>query len=165
MDPVSASVTIGRPREEVFAYLSDIANHAEFSDHYLKDWRLTRIDSVGRGAGARYKVDVPLQRFSWADMTFVVVEPPHRIVAVGRGGKYNRIKTTAIWTLDDAPNGGTEVEYMVESEPALASDRFMEAVSRQQGWFKRRVRKAMQRLQAILEEDEDRGARATVSGL
>ena len=27
------------------------------------------------------------------------------------------------------------------------------------------VRKAMQRLQAILEEDEDRGARATVSGL
>jgi uncharacterized protein YndB with AHSA1/START domain len=165
VDPVSASVTIGRPRQEVFAYLSDIANHAEFSDHYLKDWRLTRIDSVGRGAGARFKVDVPLQRFSWADMTFVVVEPPHRIVAVGRGGKYNRIKTTAIWTLDDAPNGGTEVEYMVESEPALPTDRFMEAVSRQQGWFKRRVRKAMQRLQAILEEDEDRGARATVSGL
>jgi uncharacterized protein YndB with AHSA1/START domain len=165
VDPVSASVTIGRPREEVFAYLSDIANHAEFSDHYLKDWRLTRIDSVGRGAGARFKVDVPLQRFSWADMTFVVVEPPHRIVAVGRGGKFNRIKTTAIWTLDTAPNGGTDVEYMVESEPALPTDRLMETISRQHGWFKRKVRKSMQRLQAILEEDEDRGARVTVSGL
>jgi uncharacterized protein YndB with AHSA1/START domain len=163
VDPVHVSVTIDRPRDEVFAYLADIANHAEFSDHYLKDWRLTRIDSVGRGAGARFKVDAPLQRFSWADMTFVVVEPSHRIVALGRGGKFNRIKTTAIWTLDDAPGGRTEVEYMVESEPPLPTDRLMEAISRQHGWFKRKTRKAMRRLQAILEEDEDRGARATVS--
>jgi uncharacterized protein YndB with AHSA1/START domain len=165
VDPVNVSVTIDRPREEVFAYLADIANHAEFSDHYLKDWRLTRINSVGRGAGARFKVDAPFQRFSWADITFVVVEPPHRIVAVGRGGKFNRIKTTAIWTLDTARNGGTEVELMIESEPPLPTDRLMEAVSRQHSWFKRKARKAMRRLQAILEEDEDRGARATVSGL
>ena len=165
MDPVTASVTIDRPREEVFAYLVDIANHPEFSDHYLKDWRLTRIDSVGQGAGARFKVDVPLQRFAWADMTFVVVEPPHRIVAVGRGGKFNRIKTTAIWTLDVARGGGTEVEYMVESEPALPTDKLMETLSGQHGWFKRKTRKAMVRLQAILEEGQDRGARATVAGL
>jgi uncharacterized protein YndB with AHSA1/START domain len=162
---VNVSVTIDRPREEVFAYLADIANHSEFSDHYLKHWRLTRIDSVGQGAGARFKVDAPLQRFSWADITFVVVEPPRRIVAVGRGGKFNRIKTTAIWTLDRAPGGGTEVEYMVESEPALPTDKLMEAISGQHGWFKRKARRAMQRLQAILEEDEDRGVRATVAGL
>jgi uncharacterized protein YndB with AHSA1/START domain len=165
VDPVTVSVTIDRPRDEVFAYLADIANHAEFSDHYLKDWRLTRINSVGRGAGARFKIDVPLQRFAWADLTFVVVEPPHRIVAVGRGGKFNRIKTTAIWTLDTAPGGGTEVEFMFESEPALPTDRILEALSRQHGWFKRKARKAMSRLQAILEEDQDRGARATVGGL
>jgi uncharacterized protein YndB with AHSA1/START domain len=162
---VNVSVTIDRPREEVFAYLADIANHSEFSDHYLKHWRLTRIDSVGQGAGARFKIDAPLQRFSWADMTFVVVEPPHRIVAVGRGGKFNRIKTTAIWTLGPSSGGGTEVEYMVESEPALPTDKLMEAISGQHGWFKRKARKALQRLQAILEEDEDRGARATVAGL
>ena len=47
MDPVTAYVTIGRPREEVFDYLADIANHPEFSDHYLKEWRLTRVDSSG----------------------------------------------------------------------------------------------------------------------
>jgi hypothetical protein len=86
-------------------------------------------------------------------------------VAVGRGGKFNRIKTTAIWTLDNAPGGGTEVEFMFESEPALPTDRLLEAVSRQHGWFKRKARKAMSRLQAILEEDQDRGARATVGGL
>ena len=165
MDPVNVNVTIDRPREEVFAYLQDIANHPEFSDHYLKHWRLTRVNSVGTGAGARFKVDAPLQRFSWADMTFVVVEPPHRIVAVGRGGKFNRIKTTAIWTLDVSPGGGTDVEYMVESEPPFPTDRLVETLTRQRGWFKRKVRKSMRRLQSILEENEDRGARATVAGV
>jgi uncharacterized protein YndB with AHSA1/START domain len=162
---VTVSVKIGRPREDVFAYLADVANHAEFSDHYLEQFRLTRIDSVGRGAGARFRLRTPFQRFSWADMTFSVVEPPHRIVAVGRGGKFNRIQTTAIWTLDVAPGGGTEVEYMIESEPVFPTDRLVEAVSGQRRWFKRRLRKAMSRLQAILEENEDRGARATVAGV
>lgn len=165
MDPVTDSVRIGRPREEVFAYLADIANHLEFSDHYVEQFRLTRVDSVGRGAGARFKLRAPLQRFGWGDMTFSVVEPPHRIVAVGRGGKFNRIRTTAIWTLDVAPGGGTEVEYMIESEPALPTDRLVEALSGQRGWFKRKVRKSLSRLQAILEENEDRGKRATVAGV
>ena len=46
MDPVELSITIDRPREEVFEYLADIANHPEFSDHYLNltlparpDWK------------------------------------------------------------------------------------------------------------------------------
>jgi uncharacterized protein YndB with AHSA1/START domain len=165
VDPVNDSVTIDRPRDEVFAYLADVANHSEFSDHYLTDWHLTRIDSVGRGAGARFRVGVPLQRFDWGDMTLAVVESPHRIVAVGRYGKFNRIKTTAIWTLDVSPGGGTDVEYMFESEPALPTDRLMETLSGQRGWFKRKVRKSMRRLQAILEENQDRGTRVTVAGL
>jgi uncharacterized protein YndB with AHSA1/START domain len=165
VDPVHATVTIDRPREEVFAYLADIANHPEFTDHFLKDWHLTRIESVGQGAGARFRVDAPCQRFGWADITFIDVQRPHRIVAVGRGGKYNRIKTTAIWTLDVAPGGGTEVDYMVETEPALPTDRVMEALTGQHRWTVRKVRRAMGRLQSILEENEDRGARATVAGL
>jgi uncharacterized protein YndB with AHSA1/START domain len=162
---VTASVKIGRPREEVFAYLADIANHSEFSDHYVEQFRLTRVDSVGQGAGARFRLRTPFQRFAWSDMTFVVVEPPHRIVAIGRGGKFNRIRTTAIWTLDTGPGGGTEVEYMIESEPVFPTDRLVETLSGQRGWFKRKVRKALLRLQAILEENEDRGARATVAGV
>jgi uncharacterized protein YndB with AHSA1/START domain len=165
VDPITASVTIDRPRDEVFSYLADIANHPEFTDHYLKDWRLTRIDSVGRGAGARFRVDAPFNRFGWGDVTFVEVERPHRIVALGRGGKYNRIKTTSIWTLDVAPGGGTELELMVESEPPLPTDRLVEALSGRRGWMKRRTRKALTRVQSILEENEGRGARATVAGL
>jgi uncharacterized protein YndB with AHSA1/START domain len=165
VDPVQDHVTIDRPREEVFAYLADIANHSEFSDHYMTNWHLTRIDSFGRGAGARYRLGVPRQRFDWGDMTFAVVEPPHRIVAVGRYGKFNRIKTTAIWTLDEGRGGGTEVDFMIETEPALPTDKIVETLSGQRGWFKRKVRKSLRRLQAILEENEDRGARMTVAGL
>ncbi len=165
MDPVTLHVTIDRPREEVFAYLSDVANHPEFTDHFLKGWRLTREQSAGRGAGARYKQDGRFDRFGYYDLNLAELDPPYRIVAVGRGGKFNRIRTTAIWTLDHAPGGGTEVEYMFESEPALPTDRLFEALSGQRGWLKRKVRKSMLRLQAILEENQDRGARATVAGV
>jgi uncharacterized protein YndB with AHSA1/START domain len=163
MDPVNAHVTIDRPREEVFDYLADIANHQEFSDHYLTDWRLTRVDSYGRGAGARFKIDAPLDRFGWGDMTFVEVERPYRIAAAGRSGKFNRNKTWTEWKLE--PQGdSTRVEVTSESVPALPTDKLMEAITRRRRWFKRGQRKALRRMQSILEEDIGRGARATVGG-
>ena len=164
MDPVTADIVIDRPREEVFDYLVDIANHPEFTDHFLKDWRLTRVESVGRGAGARFKIDAPLDRYGWGDMTFIEVESPYRITAAGRAGKFNRNKTWTTWSLE--PSGhATRVEVKTESEPALPTDRFMEAVTRRRGWTKRSLGKALRRLQSILEEDLDRGKRATVGGL
>jgi uncharacterized protein YndB with AHSA1/START domain len=164
VDPVELTIHIDRPREEVFEYLADIANHPEFTDHYLKDWRLTRVDSYGPGAGARYKMDGPFQRFGWSDLSFVEVVAPRRIVAVGRGGKYNRIKTFASWTLEPASGGGTRLEFVFETEPALPTDRFVESLGFR-GWFKRKSNKALKRLRRILEENEDRGARATVAGI
>ena len=164
MDPVTASITIDRPREEVFEYLADIANHAEFSDHYLTEWRLTRVDSYGRGAGARFKIDAPLDRYAWADMTFIEVEPPHRIVAAGREGKFNRNKTWTTWTLQPAGHA-TRLEVTTETDPALPTDKLLMAITRRRAWNKRRLNKALHRVQSILEEDHDRGARATVGGL
>ncbi len=163
MDPVTSTITVGRPREEVFDYLADIANHAEFSDHFLTDWHLTRVDSVGRGAGARFRYDRRLDRYGWADMTFIEVDRPYRIVAVGRGGKFNRNETYTTWTLSPS-GGGTQVEYTTEIEPKLPTDRIMEAFGLRR-WFKRNGRKALLRLQSILEEDVDRGKRATVAGV
>ena len=155
--------TISRPREEVFEYLADIANHAEFTDHYLVDWRLTREESYGSGAGARFRMKAPLSRFSWADMTFAEVQSPYRIVARGRGGKYNRIRMLGTYTLSPGPSDSTRVEYTFETLPVMPSDRLLEALGGS-AWTRRKTRKAMRRLRAILEEGRDRGRRATVAG-
>jgi uncharacterized protein YndB with AHSA1/START domain len=164
MDPVTVDVLIDRPREEIFEYLADIANHAEFTDHWMKEWRLTRVDSYGRGAGARFKANRKGERYAWGDMTFIEVEPPRRIVAAGRGGKFNRNKTWTTWTIE--PSGSaTRVEVRTETEPALITDRLMEGVMFKRGWTKRKLRKALSRLQSILEENIDRGRRVTVGGL
>ncbi|TMM02335.1 MAG: SRPBCC family protein [Actinobacteria bacterium] len=163
MDPITVSTTISRPREEVFEYLADIANHAEFTDHYLVDWHLTREDPYGRGAGARFRVKAPLARFSWADMTFADVQPPYKIVEHGRGGKYNRIRMLGTYTLSPAPSGTTKVEYTLETVPVMPSDRLMEALGGRT-WSKRQASRAMRRLRSILEENRDRGKRATVAG-
>ena len=164
MEPVSVDVTIDLPREEVFEYLADIANHPEFMDHFTSQWRLTRVDSYGEGAGARFHLDKSFHRFSWADISFVEVKPPFRILGVGRGGKYNRNKLWWEWRLDPVSGGSTKVTFTAESEAALASDRLAEGFM-YRAWFKRSARKALGRLQRILEEGEDRGQRATVAGL
>jgi uncharacterized protein YndB with AHSA1/START domain len=162
VDPVTVSVTIARPRAEVFDYLADVANHAEFRDHYLSSWHLTREDSVGRGAGARVRERLPLSRFGWGDVTFAEVEPPFRILERGRGGKFNRIRAIGVWTLRDAPGGMTRVDYSYETQPAKLSDRLMELVGGR-GWWKRKLGRSLRRLQAILEENRDRGPRATIA--
>ena len=157
------SSTISKPREEVFEYLADIANHPEFTDHYLVDWRLTRENSYGTGAGARFRMKAPLSRFGWADVTLAEVEPPFRIVERGRGGKYNRIRMLGTYTLSPGPAGSTRLEYTLETVPVMLSDKLMDSlvVSR---WTRRQTSKAMRRLRTILEEDRGRGKRATVAG-
>jgi uncharacterized protein YndB with AHSA1/START domain len=163
VDPVTVSTTVARPRQEIFEYLLDVANHSEFCDHFLKDWHLTREESYGRGAGARFRVDAPLNRFGWADMTLIEVEPPYRIVQHGRGGKFNRIRQRGEWRLTPGTGETTRVEVTVETVPVLPSDRIMELLGGR-GWFKRKLNRALRRLRAILEEDRDRGQRASIAG-
>jgi uncharacterized protein YndB with AHSA1/START domain len=163
VDPITVSTTIGRPREEVFEYLADVANHPEFTDHFLVDWHLTREDSYGRGAGARFRVKAPLQRFNAADITLTEVDAPYRIVALGRGGKFNRIRTTTTYTLTDGPGATTHVEFETETEPATLTDRLMESLGLR-GWLRRKAGRAMRRLRSILEDGQDRGRRATLAG-
>jgi uncharacterized membrane protein len=162
VDPVSVSIVVGRPREQVFAYLVDIANHPEFTDHYLTDWHLTRENSVGRGAGARFRVNAPLQRFNWVGVSFIEVDEPHLIVEAGRGGKFNRVRTLTTYRLDPAPGDSTRVELTSETEPAKLSDRLMEAIGTKR-WLRHQNRKALRRLRSILEDGEGRGARATIA--
>ncbi len=162
MQPVTVSIVISAPREQVFEYLQDIANHAEFTDHYLVDWRLTRESSVGVGAGARFRVKAPGNRFGWADATFAEVSAPHRIVEVGRAGKANRIRTLGIYELSASPGGATRVQYTLQTETRVLSDRIVDALGGR-AWVKRKNEKAMRRLRSIVERGQGRGRRVTVA--
>jgi uncharacterized protein YndB with AHSA1/START domain len=166
VDPVTVSIVVSASRERVFDYLQDIANHPEFTDHYLVDWHLTRIDSVGRGAGARFRVKAPRNRFSWADVTFTEVDRPYRIVEVGRTGKENRIRTLGVYDLAPAASGSTRVRFTLETIPATLSDRLMEGLGGR-AWARRKNERAMRRLRGILERGEGGDAarrRVTVAG-
>ncbi len=159
MQAFSVDVTIDKPREEVYAYLLDIANHAEFTDHYLVDWHLTREDPVGVGAGARFRSKAPRTRFPWGDVTITDAQAPWKLVEQGRGGKFNRIRTLGVYELD-AVHGGTQVTYTFQNVTKTPSDRLLGRTS----WLKRKSAKGLRRLKSILEEDLDRGKRPTVSG-
>jgi uncharacterized protein YndB with AHSA1/START domain len=163
VEPFTVTATIAKPREQVFEYLADIANHPEFTDHYLVDWHLTRVDTYGAGAGARFRVKAPLNRFAWADMTLAELQPPYRIVERGRGGKFNRIRMVGTYTLSPGPGDTTRVQYTYETEPSQLSDKLMETFGGR-SWSRRQAAKAMRRLRSILEDGRGRGQRASVEG-
>jgi len=164
MEPLSLSEMIAAPREDVFEYLADVANHEQFSDHCMVDWHLTREDSYGRGAGARFRVKSRFDRFSYGDITLVELTPPARIVATGRSGRFNRIRTLSSWTLEEDGAARTKVTFETQSTPVLKSDELMEKFLRVRVATTRCHERALERLRSILESGEGRGERTTVAG-
>lgn len=158
------TTTIAKPREEVFEYLADVANHAEFSDHCMVDWHLTREDSYGHGAGARFRFKSRFDRFSYGDITLAELTPPERIVATGRGGRFNRVRSYSTWTLEETGQAQTKVTFETRSEPVLKSDKLMEKLLRLRKATTRCHKRALERLRSILESGEGRGNRTTVAG-
>ena len=163
MDPVELSITIARPREEVFEYLADIANHPEFTDHYLKEWRLTRVDSYGRGAGARFRIDAPLNRFGWGDLTFVEVERAAQDRRRRPRRQVQPHQDLASWTLEPAPAAARASSSC--SRPSRRCRPTDRRVLRHPRLVQAQVGKALRRLRSILEDNEERGTRATVAGI
>ena len=68
-----------------------------------------------------------------------------------------------VYTRSPGPAGTTKVQYTFETEPALLSDRLLEAIGGR-AWNLRQAAKALRRLRTILEEDRGRGRRASVAG-
>jgi uncharacterized protein YndB with AHSA1/START domain len=163
MGPVSAEIEIDAPRERVFATLADLARRPSFTDHFLTAFHLTRIESSGIGAGARFRVALPL-RSIWMDTAIVELEEPHKIVERGRGGRGNRIPATTVWELIEGAGSLTRVRVSYWTEPSNPLDRAVErlagnAVSAQRGW-----REALRRLRDQLESGEPSPAPVAVAG-
>jgi uncharacterized protein YndB with AHSA1/START domain len=152
MRTITVTRTIDAPREQVFGYLSDIANHAEFSDHYLHDFRLERLQSRGMGASASYRLDFPLGR-QWGDSAITGLESPHLLVLEGTTGRIGRTRTRAEFHLTPVDHGMTRVEYRFETVPGTPLDRLKESLGLR-GWLRRGARRALGRLADVLEDGQ-----------
>jgi uncharacterized protein YndB with AHSA1/START domain len=152
MRPVTARVTIDAPREEVFEYLCDLANHVEFTDHYLTDFRLERLPSRGVGSAASFRLAFPLASI-WGEAVVTEVERPYRIVLEGGAGRLFRIKTKAVYVLSLHDQEMTRVEYELSTAPATASDAAREALGGR-AWVGYQSRRALRRLKHVLEQGE-----------
>ena len=162
MGPISAEIEIDVPREQAFAVLADLAARPSFTDHFLTDFHLTRIDGEGVGAGARFRVKAPLRKV-WMDTTIVALEEPFRIVEEGRGGRANRIPNHTVWELTEAAGGLTAVRVSHWTEPG-AVDRGLELLSAGSVFQARGWREAVRRLRDKLESDRPASERIAVAG-
>jgi uncharacterized protein YndB with AHSA1/START domain len=162
MGPIRAETEIDVPREQVFETIGDLALRLSFTDHFLSDFHLTRIESTGLGAGARFRVQAPLRKV-WMDTTIVALEEPFRIVERGRGGRLNRIPTHTVWELTEGPGRLTSVRMSHWTEPNPV-DRGLELLSAASVWQERGWREALKRLRDGLESGEEGGKRIAVAG-
>lgn len=163
MGPISAEVEVDASREEIFAFLSDLSLRPSFTDHFLGGFHLTRIDPVGKGAGARFRIETPL-RSPWADTTIVALEEPFKIVEKGHAGRSNRIETTTVWELAENPSRLTTVTLTTWTAPIKSLDTIVEKLSGADHWQRRGWKQAVNRLREILEGEQPAADRIAVAG-
>jgi hypothetical protein len=160
--PVESRIVISAPRADVYAFIADISNRVAWMDHFLKDFRLTRVNPVGVGAGASFKIDSPLfpQR---AEYQVIEAEAPRHLVERGRIGRWGRTRGFTEWELAES-YGSTEVTVTVWTEPGIRWDAFKESLG-VRGWVRRQMAVSLKRLRKIFEEQPSRPlARAGVAG-
>ena len=163
MGPVTVETVISAPREVVFDFVGDLANHVAFTDHMMSDYRLARAKSDGAGAAARFRLENPGPK-QWAEVQLSVFERPRRIVEEGRSGRFLRNKFWTMWEFALEGNA-TRVELTFWSEPATRWDAFKEALGGR-GWIRKQNKLALGRLRKVFEEERDEPlARTTVAGL
>jgi uncharacterized protein YndB with AHSA1/START domain len=142
MKPVTVSVDVPVPREEVYDFLDVLANHEQFTDHFMLDWE---VSGPERGVGAKANVRVKATgEKDWTDMEIVEADAGRRIVEEGTGGSGGKRRTRGTYTLEDLPGGGTRITFTLEFLSLPTSERLMGPMQRA---YVRRVNgKAMRRL-------------------
>jgi uncharacterized protein YndB with AHSA1/START domain len=163
MGPIRAEAEVDLPRERVFEAIADLAARPSFTDHFLTDFHLTRLESTGVGAGARFRVQAPL-RSVWMDTAIVELDAPHRLVERGQGGRVNRIATNTVWELTEGPGSLTAVRVSHWTAPTNPIDRGLEILSAGSFWQERSWCEAMKRLREGLESDAPESERIAIAG-
>jgi uncharacterized protein YndB with AHSA1/START domain len=146
-DPVTVSVEVARPRQEVFEYVDVLANHERWMSLLYKHWSFEG-PKRGVGAIAKAQVDAPAAA---EKVTFEVVESvsPERIVEAGESAHGKR-ETRGTYRFTELDGGGTKIEFELAWVKAPRTERMVPFVSR--AFMGRALGKAMKKLAALLEE-------------
>ena len=162
MREVTVSTIISAPREEVFDFVCDLAGRPAYTDHFMDDYRLARVQPVGLGAAARFKLNAPLAN-EYAELTITKADRPRQIIEEIRYGRRGRNRSVAVYDFSRESGNVTRVELTTFSEAATLVDRLKEIGAA--GWIKRKTRKSLDRLRMVFEEpDRVELKRATIAG-
>jgi uncharacterized protein YndB with AHSA1/START domain len=151
MRPISVTITIDAPREQIFDLLCDLSLRPAFTDHFQTEFRLERLEPVGVGASARFRLHGSR---GWMDTAIVEAERPHLVREQGSGGRSNRIPSFCVWELAEGPSpSGSEATVTFWTEPAALMDRLHEPFGRE-GRLGRDWNRALRRLRDVVESGE-----------
>jgi Polyketide cyclase / dehydrase and lipid transport len=141
--PVTVSIEVPNPRQQVYDFLERLANHESFTDHFLLDWELS---GPARGVGAKANVRIKAARNDpdWTAIEVIQAEPPRKLVEESVGGARARRRAHATYLLDELPGGGTLIALEQVNLEMPFGERVMGPVNR--AYLKRVNGKALRRL-------------------
>jgi Polyketide cyclase / dehydrase and lipid transport len=158
MGPVSVQIEIDASRRQAFELIGDLSRRPSFTDHFVSDFHLTRIESSGPGAGARFRFRL-LPHAVWMDTVISLAEEPLRIVERGCGGRGNGIGSMTVWELLEGPGSLTRVRVSYRTDPSGTLDRAVERFGGASIWYGRAWREALHRMRDLLESTEGQPTR------
>jgi carbon monoxide dehydrogenase subunit G len=147
MRPACATATVQAPREAIFAFLEDLANHWRLAGRWIEVVELHPAHGPARGATVRLRGPAGLIR---REVRTAVDEA--RAPAVLRGHAAAGPTLAAVrWDIE--PHGdGSRVSVAVGLVGARAVDRALWRTGGRR-WLSRRLRTAVERLDARVTED------------
>jgi len=161
--PVALDIHISAPREDVYDYLVDLANRPAWTDHFQREFHLTRTYTNRTGSAARYRTDPPFGKQIYSDLALVELDRPRLIFEEGVQGRLNRSRVQVVWELTQDGTSLTQVSFEMRTEPYALLGRLSEIGAH--GYYKRQWKTGLERLRKIFEErPEGELARASVAG-
>jgi hypothetical protein len=115
---MTVEIDVPQPRADVFAFLDVMANHEQFTDHMLTEWK---VSGPPTGIGSKAVVTSTVGGRKDEIHIEVVEAEPGRFIKERNIANKGRRVGTGTYRLSDLPDGGTRVEftYAFERIPAL----------------------------------------------
>jgi hypothetical protein len=146
-DPVTVSVEVARPRQQVFDYVDVVANQEVWRKNLYKDWRFEG-PKRGVGAIARATPDAPTSN-ERIEIKVAASRAPEEIVEEIESAHGKR-QTTETYRFTEVGEGRTRIELEVAWTTVPKSERIAPFVSR--AFMARAQGKSLKLLAAQLEK-------------